>query len=79
MKALQSLDSKNDQDLHYTGPMALSQKAANEIQEKLMQLIKEATLLAAHSDTENLFCLAIDWFQFGKYPMIFIRPNLFKL
>ncbi len=66
IKALQSLDSKSDENLHYTGPMALSKKAATEVREKIIQLIKEATKSAAKSNSETLQCLTIDWFNFNN-------------
>lgn len=67
VKALQSLDDNRESDLHYTGPMALSEKAVEQIREKLILLIKEATQKAAASESEKLYCMTIDWFDFGKY------------
>lgn len=63
LRALQSLESKNENNLHYTGPMALSAAAAEEIREELIKLIERATAKAARSDSEVLRCLTLDWFR----------------
>lgn len=64
LKALQSMDRRKDECLHYTGPMSLSEADARKIREDLVQLIQRQTKRAAASPSEKLMCLNIDWFDF---------------
>lgn len=66
LKALQAMDQICEDDLFYTGPMALSKEDAKKIQSKLISLIKENTEIVKQSDSEALFCLGIDWFRFDR-------------
>ncbi len=63
LKSLQVMEKTTDSDLYYTGPMALSQEAADKIRKLLVELVDKATKTAAPSDSEVLRCLTIDWFQ----------------
>lgn len=64
LKGLQSMERTNDEQLFYTGPMALSARAANAIRKEVIQLIEKATKTAAESKSEVLACLNIDWFRY---------------
>lgn len=66
LKSLQAMESITDEDLHYTGPMALSQSAATIIRKQLIELVEKSTKLASNSDSEVLRCLNIDWFKISK-------------
>ncbi len=66
IKGLQAIENRQNQDLFYSGPMALSENAVDGIRKKLLKLVEEATRLAADSDSEVLRCLNIDWFGVGK-------------
>lgn len=63
VQAFKSLDTANASDLHYTGPMSVSEEAAESIREELTKLIKQATQLASSSRPNVLRCLTIDWFD----------------
>lgn len=63
LKALQSIEVNRGESLHYTGPMALSEKLAKEIRENLVSLIQSTTQKVQHSESEKLSCLNIDWFN----------------
>ncbi|WP_374077012.1 TIGR02147 family protein [Bdellovibrio bacteriovorus] len=63
LKSLQALDSVSEEDLFYTGPMALSEEAAQEIRQLLVELVTKSTKKAAASESEVLRCLNIDWFS----------------
>jgi uncharacterized protein (TIGR02147 family) len=63
LKALQSMERVTDDQLFYTGPMALSTHAANTIRKELIQLIERVTQTAADSQSEVLACLNLDWFR----------------
>lgn len=60
------MEKITDEDLYYTGPMALSNEAATEIRKKLVDLVEKATRIAAPSDSEILRCLNIDWFKISQ-------------
>ena len=63
LKSLQAMEKITEEDMYYTGPMALSKSAATEIRKKLVELVEKATKIAAPSDSEVLYCLNIDWFR----------------
>lgn len=65
LKGLQAMESPSEKNLFYTGPMALSQDAANDIRKILVETVEKATKKAAPSDSEVLRCLNIDWFEVG--------------
>lgn len=66
MQSLIEMDKSRKDDLFYTGPMALSKKAAEKIRESVIELIEKATKEASVSDSETLRCLSIDWFEVKK-------------
>lgn len=64
LKAIETLpiyDPTNQ--LFFTGPYALSKKAAKKIHGLLLELIDQATAEAVNSESETMVCLNIDWFQ----------------
>jgi DNA-binding transcriptional MocR family regulator len=63
VRAFQSMDSNEADDLHYSAPMALSQKLVPKIREELLRVIHEQTKSVADSPSETLMCLNIDWFR----------------
>jgi uncharacterized protein (TIGR02147 family) len=66
VKGLQSLERVSESDLHYTGPMALSEAAAQSIRNELIKMIEYATKTASNSRSEILQCLNVDWFGVKK-------------
>lgn len=66
LKSLQAMEKITEADLYYTGPMALSKDAADEIRKKLVELVEKATKIAAPSNSEVLRCLNIDWFRISQ-------------
>lgn len=62
-KAMQAMESRNDNSLYYTGPMVLSKKDAMWIRDRLGHMIKEVIERTTQSDSEQLRCLNIDWFE----------------
>lgn len=62
LKALQAMENSADNQLFYTGPMALSKEAANEIHKMLIEFIQQTISKAADSNSEVLRCLNFDWF-----------------
>lgn len=66
LKGLQAMDSFDEEQLFYTGPMALSEKAAQKIRKELIELVGSATKIASQSESETLRCLNLDWFLVSK-------------
>lgn len=64
IKALQSVDRKKDENLHYTAPMSLSEDIGKKIREELIQFIQKQTTKVSTSPSEKLMCLNIDWFEY---------------
>lgn len=63
LKAISNLDSKSADNLHYTGPMALSKKVFDKYRAEQIQLIQKLSREAITSDSELLTCLNVDWFN----------------
>lgn len=66
LQALKSMESTNDNNLFYTGPMVLSDSLAKEIRKTLIDLIDKTTKKVGPSASESLKCLNIDWFSVGN-------------
>lgn len=62
-KALGCMENKNEDDLFYTAPMALSVQAQEEIRSVLVNTIQKAVATAKDAPSESLSCLNIDWFR----------------
>lgn len=63
LKGLQAIEGLREDELFYTGPMAISNRAAKEIRKDIVALIERSTKAAADSKSEVLNCLNIDWFR----------------
>jgi predicted transcriptional regulator len=63
MKAIQVYDRKSKDDLHFSGPMCISQDDALQVKEALLKTLESIEPTIAASKEENVFCLAIDFFQ----------------
>lgn len=63
MKAVQSLDQKNDKDLHYSGVITCSIKDAEKIQEILIQTVQKIRELVKASNDETLMAYTLDLFS----------------
>lgn len=66
LKSLQTMEKASDSDLYYTGPMALSNEAADKIRKLLIELVERSTNEASTSESETLRCLNIDWFKISN-------------
>ncbi len=65
LQALKTMDSADENNLFYTGPMVLSDSLAKEIRKTLIDLIDKMTKKVGPSSSESLRCLNIDWFKLG--------------
>ena len=61
-RAIQSLDSSQIENLHYTSPLTISKKDSELVREKIIQFIEQTNSIVDPSLSEELFCLNIDWF-----------------
>ena len=50
-------------DVAYTAPITLSKKDAIEIRERVLKFISETLSLVRDSQSEELFCLCMDWYR----------------
>lgn len=64
MKAITKIDRMDSDELFYTGPMALSYEAVEEVRKELVHLIERVSEKVVDSKSETLSCLNIDWFKF---------------
>lgn len=65
-RAIQSLNSTEALDLHYTLPATLSAADCEIIKERLIQLIEDVRATIDPSPSEKMYCLNLDWFQVAK-------------
>lgn len=63
LQALQSLDRKTDQDLHYSGPLALTEENATAIRTLLLNAIESTEQILTKPGEEDAFCLILDFFR----------------
>jgi uncharacterized protein (TIGR02147 family) len=63
LQGLKAMERTAEDEIFYTGPMALSHEAANEIRKDIVGLIERSTKRAAESKSERLSCLNVDWFR----------------
>lgn len=61
-KSIQSMESKPEGSVYYTGPMVLSDEDAEWVRKRLVELIQEITTRVRDSDSERVNCLVVDWF-----------------
>lgn len=63
-KAINVLDVKNPQNLHYTAPMTLGEKDIAVVRESLIRAIESVNAVVDPSPSETSYTLNIDWFKF---------------
>ncbi|MCB0408521.1 MAG: TIGR02147 family protein [Bdellovibrionales bacterium] len=67
LKSLQCMENvSSEKELFYTGPMALSEEAADDIRSQAVQFIERATKTASKSNSATVACLNLDWFRVVK-------------
>jgi hypothetical protein len=64
LQGLQKINSDiKDADLFYTSMVALSKTDVNRVSELLLSTVRQMNVVVVESDSEELHCLNIDWFQ----------------
>ena len=66
LKALQYMESSDERNLFYSGPMSLSHQAFEAVRELIIELLGKVRTEAEHSEAETLGCLNLDLFRLGK-------------
>lgn len=66
MRAIESLDSPDESDLHYSLVMSLSEKAAQTIRETLLKTIQEIEPVLKAAEDKTVYVLGIDLFGLRK-------------
>lgn len=64
IKGLQTMEQRKDSNLFFTGPMSLSEEAAEEVRRLLPKMIEQVMAITGPSDSEKVCCLNMDWFEY---------------
>ncbi|MBC7386214.1 MAG: DUF4423 domain-containing protein [Cryobacterium sp.] len=65
IKALESLDCKTLNDVHYSSVVTIAKADAPKVREILVRAIEEVRRTVKPSADEALYCYGIDWFKVG--------------
>lgn len=63
IKAIQSLDCVGKEDLHFSGPICISEEDAGKIKKKLLDLLEQTEPMIRLSTEEAMFCFSMDFFK----------------
>ncbi len=63
LRAIDTIDRKSFENLHYSGVISLSKEDYEWVREKLSQLLKQVVERLKNSPDEKLACLNFDWFE----------------
>lgn len=63
VRGFTQMDQFNESNLFFTGPMALSVEAAEEIRKLLPNVIDQVMKISGPSNSEKVCCLNLDWFE----------------
>jgi len=65
-KAMDLFDQDHSDKLHYSSPMTLSKKDTQKIRSILLNSIEEVGKVVDSSNSEEFYCINIDWFKVPK-------------
>ncbi len=65
-QAIESLERENENELHYSGAISLSDKDIISLKEKLLDFIQDCVHVVADSKEEKVFCLNLDFFNLQR-------------
>jgi uncharacterized protein (TIGR02147 family) len=63
LRAIESLQIRNNEDLHYSAAIALSREDFEWVREKLSQLLEQLVARVKDSKDEKLAAMTLDWFE----------------
>jgi uncharacterized protein (TIGR02147 family) len=66
LQAIQSIERKSDEDLHYSAVVSLSETDATRLKELWIRTLEKFNEEVASSPEETLRCITIDFFGLGK-------------
>jgi uncharacterized protein (TIGR02147 family) len=64
VRGLEAMQTSDEDQLFYTCPMSLSNKAVEKIRDLLPDFIERVLKIVGPSPSEEVFCLNIDWFRY---------------
>jgi uncharacterized protein (TIGR02147 family) len=63
LRAMQALEIKDPENLHYSGPLCISKEVAGKIREMILRLLSDAEPLIRDAMDEEVYCFDIDFFK----------------
>jgi uncharacterized protein (TIGR02147 family) len=63
LRAMQALEVKDLENLHYSGPICISKEVAGQMREMILHLLSDAEPLIREAKEEEVYCLDIDFFK----------------
>ena len=63
IQALKSIDEKSQENLHFSGLLALSYQDAEKVKSLILKLISENERILKNTSEEAVFCVGIDFFK----------------
>lgn len=64
LQGFKHMEQLTESNLFYTCPMSLSSEAVEQVRKMLPTTIEQVNKIAGPSDSERVFCLNMDWFEF---------------
>ena len=65
-KAMDLIDQDHPSKLHYSSPMTLSKKDVQKVRALLLDSIEQVGKTVDNSESEEFYCLNLDWFKVSK-------------
>jgi uncharacterized protein (TIGR02147 family) len=63
LRAMQALEIKDPENIHYSGPLCISKEVALKIREMILHFLSDAEPLIREAKEEEVYCLDIDFFK----------------
>ncbi len=63
LRAMQALEAREPESLHYSGPICISKDVAEKIRGMILHLLSDAESLIREAKDEEVYCLDIDFFK----------------
>jgi uncharacterized protein (TIGR02147 family) len=63
IKSIQNLDNLIEEDLHFTGPLSISNDDFDILREEMVSLIQKVSSVVKDSEAEDIYCFNLDFFK----------------
>lgn len=63
LQAIEKFEIMRVEDIAFTAPLTISRAGAEKIRSQLMAMIEQVSQTVSSSDSEELYCLNLDWFR----------------